>query len=155
MHLLGSDNQPTTIHHSKRKYRRQTMSYHPQTETTSYSFIHYGDLYSASSRLLFRSAPDPCMAKENSFKARVECIRMNSGEQSKSQWKPIPHRGANTKNALVFLVEVLAKETKSTPFPLTRGSCDLWCPGWDSKNLAGRPEQGPADTSRPGQQSGT
>src|SRR6218665_1329657 len=28
------------------------------------SFIHYGDLYSASSRLLLRSAPDPCTAKK-------------------------------------------------------------------------------------------
>jgi len=28
------------------------------------SFIHYGDLYSAPSRLLLRSAPDPCRAKE-------------------------------------------------------------------------------------------
>jgi len=33
----------------------------------SYSFIHYGDLYSASTRLLLRSAPDPCTAKKNSF----------------------------------------------------------------------------------------
>src|SRR6218665_27257 len=30
-------------------------------------FIHYGDLYSAPSRLLLRSAPDPCTAKEKSF----------------------------------------------------------------------------------------
>ena len=32
-----------------------------------HSFIHYGNLYSASSRLLLRSAPDPYTAKENSF----------------------------------------------------------------------------------------
>src|SRR6218665_1083831 len=31
------------------------------------SFIHYGDLYSAPSRLLLRSAPDPCTAKKKSF----------------------------------------------------------------------------------------
>src|SRR6218665_98956 len=37
------------------------------------SFIHYGDLYSAPSKLLLRSAPDPCTAKEKSFEARVEC----------------------------------------------------------------------------------
>src|SRR6218665_2010051 len=30
-------------------------------------FIHYGDLHSASSRLLLRSAPEQCTAKENSF----------------------------------------------------------------------------------------
>src|SRR6218665_1146506 len=39
-----------------------------------HSFIHYGNLYSASSRLLLRSAPDPCTAKVNSFEARVECV---------------------------------------------------------------------------------
>src|SRR6218665_2045293 len=32
-----------------------------------HSFIHYGDLNSAPSRLLLRSAPDPCTAKEKSF----------------------------------------------------------------------------------------
>ena len=52
-------------------------------------FIHYRDLYSAYSRLLLRSAPDPCMAKKNSFQARVECVRMNPVEQSQCQWKPI------------------------------------------------------------------
>jgi len=59
------------------------------------SFIHYGDLYSASSRLLLRSAPDPFTAKKKSFEARVECVRKNPGEQSLQQRKPIPHRGAN------------------------------------------------------------
>src|SRR6218665_1616122 len=34
-----------------------------------YSFIQYGDLYSTSSRLLLRSAPDPCTAKKKSFAA--------------------------------------------------------------------------------------
>src|SRR6218665_2024085 len=37
-------------------------------------FIHYGNLYSPFARLLFRSAPDPCAAKKNSFHARVECV---------------------------------------------------------------------------------
>ena len=58
------------------------------------SFIHYMDLYSASSRLLLRSAPDSSTAKRSSFKARVRCVRMNPGEQSQCQWKPIPNRGA-------------------------------------------------------------
>src|SRR6218665_3440160 len=39
-----------------------------------HSFIHYMDLYSASSRLLLRSAPDSSTAKRNSFKARVQCV---------------------------------------------------------------------------------
>src|SRR6218665_614708 len=59
---------------------------------SSHSFIHYGDLYSAPSRLL-RSAPDPCTAKEKSFEARVVCVRKNPGEQSLRQRKPILHRG--------------------------------------------------------------
>jgi len=41
-----------------------------------------------------------------------------------------------------------------TPVPLSGGCSNLWYSGWDSKDLAGRPEQNPADTSRPGQQSG-
>src|SRR6218665_1466412 len=60
-----------------------------------YSFIHYGDLYSAPSRLLLRSAPDPCTTKKKSFETRVECVRKNPGEQSLRQRKPIPHRGTN------------------------------------------------------------
>ena len=44
-------------------------------------FIHYGDLYSAPSRLLLRSAPDTCTAKKKSFETRVECVRKNPGEQ--------------------------------------------------------------------------
>src|SRR6218665_2315840 len=47
-----------------------------------HSFIHYGDLYSAPSRLLLRSAPDPCTAKKKSFETRVECVRKNPGKQS-------------------------------------------------------------------------
>src|SRR6218665_358091 len=39
-----------------------------------HSFIHYGDLYSAPSRLQLRSAPDPCTAKKKSFETRVECV---------------------------------------------------------------------------------
>src|SRR6218665_2801416 len=68
-----------------------------------HSFIHYGDLYSAPSRLLLRSAPDPCTAKEKSFEARVKCVRKNPGEQSLRQRKPIPHRGTNH-NVCVMLV---------------------------------------------------
>src|SRR6218665_3475591 len=59
------------------------------------SFIHYGDLYSAPSRLLRRSAPDHCTAKEKSFEARVKCVRKNPGKQALRQRKPIPHRGAS------------------------------------------------------------
>src|SRR6218665_3858277 len=43
--------------------------------TNIHSFIHYGDLCSAPSRLLLRSAPDPCTAKNKSFETRVECVR--------------------------------------------------------------------------------
>src|SRR6218665_670001 len=50
-----------------------------------HSFIHYGDLYIAPSRLLLRSAPNPCTAKKKSFETRVECVRKNPGEQSLRQ----------------------------------------------------------------------
>ena len=45
-----------------------------------YVFIHYEYLYSASSRLLLRSTPNPCTAKKNSFQFRVECVGKNHGE---------------------------------------------------------------------------
>src|SRR6218665_645606 len=68
-------------------------------KTLIHSFIHYGDSYSAPSRLLLRSTTDPCTAKEKSFEARVKCVRKNVSARS---WgaifrhrKPIAHRGAN------------------------------------------------------------
>src|SRR6218665_1041202 len=47
-----------------------------------HSFIHYGDLYNASSRLILRSAPDPCTAKRSSFQDDMNydiCIREDFG----------------------------------------------------------------------------
>jgi len=39
----------------------------------------------------------------------------------------------------------MGKKDRENPLvPLNGGSCDLWCPGWDSKDLAGRSEQGQA-----------
>jgi len=77
---------------------------------------------------LHRSTPDPCTAKTNSFKARVECVRMNPGEQSLCQRKPIPHRGAShwECTARVCLVEVRATGTKRTSFHRAKGSCANW-----------------------------
>jgi len=83
---------------------------------------------------------------------------MNLGEQSQCQWKPIPHSGPTTENTRVCLVEVQAKGTECpSPCSIERRELRPLVPGvtkWDSKDLAGRPEQGPADTSRPEQQSG-
>src|SRR6218665_215518 len=81
----------------------------------SHSFNYYGYLYSASLRLLLRSAPDHCTAKKNSFQARVECISMNSGEQSLRQWKSIPDGRANHRECKSL---PWAKGTKRTPVPL-------------------------------------
>src|SRR6218665_1688609 len=55
------------------------------------SFIHYGDLYSAPSRLLLRSSPDPCTVKKKSFETRVVftssgVLRCTLGSQKRS-WK--------------------------------------------------------------------
>ena len=73
--------------------------------TTFHSFIHYGDLYIASSRLLLRSS-DPCTAKKKSFEPGVECVRKNPGEQLLCQRKPIPLKGPITENARACVVEV-------------------------------------------------
>jgi len=32
------------------------------------------------------------------------------------------------------------KEQKLIPVPMSGVNCDLWCPGWDSTDLGGRPE---------------
>src|SRR6218665_2322548 len=42
------------------------------------------------------------------------------------------------------------KEQRVTPVPMSGVNCDLWCPGLDSKDLGGRPEQDPGYTSKPG-----
>ena len=77
-----------------------------------HSFIHFQDLYSASSRLLLRSAPDPCTAKKNSFEARVECVTNNPGDQSIHLAVPkeahSTQEGPTTENARAWLVEVRA-----------------------------------------------
>jgi len=53
--------------------------------------------------------------------------------------------GPTTENARAWLVEVRAKGKKVTLVPFSGVNCD---PGCDSKDLVGRPEQDPADTSR-------
>src|SRR6218665_3596939 len=78
-----------------------------------HSFIHYGDLYSAPSMLLLRSAPDPCTAKDKSFEARVKCVRKNPGEQSLRKESPFHTKGPTTENARAWVVDVRAKGTKS------------------------------------------
>jgi len=118
------------------------------------SFILYGDLYSTPSRLLLRSAPDPCTAKKKSFETRVECVRKNPGEQSLRQRKPIPHSGANHQECMGLGCGGTSKRNKVTSVPMSRVNCDLWCPGWESKDLGGRPEQDPGYTSRPWHQYG-
>src|SRR6218665_1746742 len=78
------------------------------------SFIHYGDLYSAPSRLLLRSAPDPYTAKEKSFEARVKCVRKNPiGSNLCDKGSPFNTEGPTTENARARVVEVRAKGTKS------------------------------------------
>src|SRR6218665_2753781 len=32
------------------------------------------------------------------------------------------------------------KEQRVTPVPVIGVNCNLWCPGWDGKDLGGRPE---------------
>src|SRR6218665_1728827 len=46
------------------------------------------------------------------------------------------------------------KEQRVTSVPMIGVNCDLWCPGWKSKDLGGRPEQDTGYTSRPWHQYG-
>src|SRR6218665_2827167 len=46
------------------------------------------------------------------------------------------------------------KEQRVTPVPMIGVNCNLCCPGWESKDLVGRPEQDPGYTSRPWHQYG-
>src|SRR6218665_1659295 len=84
------------------------------------SFVDYEDLYSAFSRLLPRSSPDPCRARKNSFEARVECVRMNPGEQSQCQWKPISHGRANHRECTGLPCGSTSKRNKDDPRPIER-----------------------------------
>src|SRR6218665_3393744 len=77
-----------------------------------HSFIHYGDLYSAPSRLLLRSAPNPCTAKKKSLETKVECVRKNPGKQSLRQRKPIPHRGTNHRECTGLCCGCTSKRNK-------------------------------------------
>src|SRR6218665_1759859 len=69
---------PTAKLHASRKCNCIKNNMKPLMDSV-YSFIHYGDLYSAPSRLLLRSAPDPCAAKKKSFEAGVECVKESWG----------------------------------------------------------------------------
>ena len=119
-----------------------------------HSFIYYGDLYSASSRLLLRSPPDPCTAKKKSFEARVECVRKNLGSNHCAKGSPFHTEGQPPRMHRPGRWRYEQKEQRVTPVAMSGVSCDLWCPGWDSKDLGGRPEQNPGYASRPGHQYG-
>src|SRR6218665_3666903 len=62
-------------------------------------FVPYGDLYSASSMLLLRSAPDPCTATKNSFQAGIECKYRKCQNKLwgaiEVPWKLVPCKWAN------------------------------------------------------------
>jgi len=146
---------PRGILWSRPSHSAHSKLYPHDLSIVIHSFIHYEDLYSASSRLLLRSAPDPCMAKKKSFEARVGCVSKNPGEQSLRQRKPIPHwRGQPPRMHGPELWRYEQKEQRVTPVLMSGVNCDLWFPGWDSTNLGGRPEQDSGYTSRQGHQYG-
>src|SRR6218665_2236193 len=97
-----------------------------------HSFIHYGDLYRAPSRLglLLGSAPDPCTAKEKSFEARVKCVTKNP-ENNLFNKNPSPFHGEGptTENARAWVVDVRAKGTKSNPCSDERSELRPLVPG--------------------------
>lgn len=62
---------------------------HPEiNHQNHHSFIHHKDLWSTSSRLIPRSAPNPSMAKRTVLRLRVEQVRMDLGEQSQCHYCP-------------------------------------------------------------------
>src|SRR6218665_3821789 len=94
-----------------------------------FKFIHssHGDLYSASSRLLLRSAPNP---KKKSFEVGVECVRERIlGSNRCAKESPFHTEGTTTENARVWLVEVRAKGTKSNPRSIERSELRPLVPG--------------------------
>src|SRR6218665_1226999 len=93
------------------------------------SFIHYGDLHSAPSRLLLRSAPDPCTTKKKSFETRVECVRKNPGGNLCDNGSPFHTEGPTTENARNWVVDVRAKGTKSNPCSDDRSELHPLVPG--------------------------
>src|SRR6218665_1356865 len=86
MRYMSQFTRRTQNFHSNNGIRSATGLITSEYVSFIHSFIHYGDLYSAPSRLLLRSAPDPCTAKK-SFEARAECVRKNPEEQSLGQRK--------------------------------------------------------------------
>src|SRR6218665_3745379 len=127
-------------------FHLQNLEFCPKADVITFIHsIHYRDLYSAPSRLLLRSAPDPCTAKKKSFEARVECARKNPGEQSLRQRKLIPHRGANHQECtgLGCGGTCTSKRTKSNLCSDEGSELRPLVPGWESKDLGGRPEQDP------------
>src|SRR6218665_905553 len=93
------------------------------------------NLYSASSRLLLRNAPNYSTAKKSSFKARVECIRVNPGGaiavpmEAHSKQRGLPLRMHEPDE-----LKYRQKGQRVPPVPLIGGNCDLWCPRRDSKD---------------------
>ena len=82
---------------------------HMKPKIESDSFTHYGDVYSAPSRLLLRSAPDPFTAKEKSFEARVKCVRISErilGSDLCDKGSPFHTEGPTTENAHAWVVDV-------------------------------------------------
>ena len=66
---------------------------HSFIHSSIHSFIHYEVLYSATSRLLLRSAPDLSSAEKDSFEASIE--RLYSRMSAHRQREPVPEGQAN------------------------------------------------------------
>src|SRR6218665_628475 len=80
-----------------------------------HSFIQYGDLYSASSRLLLRSAPGPCTLKRTVLRQEYNVSERILESNRCAKRSPLYTEGPTTENARAWVVEVRAKETKSNP----------------------------------------
>src|SRR6218665_1340006 len=57
-------------------------------------------------------------------------------------------------SSFIHYGDLYSAPSRLTPVPMIGVNCNLWCPGWDGKDLGGRPEQDPGYTSRPWHQYG-
>src|SRR6218665_178368 len=69
-----------------------------------HSFIHSGDLYSASSRLLLRGAPSPVTAKEERLEGNIKFGRAGHQQRTQLNREIIPCQWAHNRKGPVMSV---------------------------------------------------
>jgi|SRR6218665_2304987 len=107
----------------------QTQYYNCFKTLTLNSFIV--EIYIAPFQGCYSGAlPIPARLKRTVFRlSRVECVRMNPGEQSLRPWRSMPHGRANHRECLV------EERAKRTPFHRAVETATSGAHGWTAKIL--------------------